>query len=160
MNKAFSKLIYIIAASMIFISCSTIPKDVDEDLDPAEIIIRAQQYSDESKTSAAEMMYNKLLDNYGSDTTYRVIGEYEIAHIKLKQKKYSAAEPLYEDIINIYESTYETLPGKYLLLAQNDLERLREATKYKTTTKKLFTKKEKAKKQQEEEDEENSQAFW
>lgn len=127
---------------------------------PEDIIIRAQQYSDESKTSAAEMMYNKLLDEYGSDTNYRIIAEYEIAHIKLKKRKYADAKPLYEDIISIYETTYESLPGKYYVLAKNDLERLNEEYTYEGNIKKILSKKEKAKKKQQEEEEENSAAFW
>ena len=123
-------LAIIFLLSLVFISCNTLPKDIDEEVGPEDMIIKAQQYSDAGKTNAAEIMYNRLLDQYGSDTNYRVIAEFEIAHIKLKAHKYAEAKPLYEDIINIYDSTYETLPGKYLVLAKNDLARLNDEYKY------------------------------
>ncbi len=154
-------LAIIFLLSLVFISCNTLPKDIDEEVGPEDMIIKAQQYSDAGKTNAAEIMYNRLLDQYGSDTNYRVIAEFEIAHIKLKARKYADAKPLYEDIINIYDSTYESLPGKYLVLARNDLARLNNEFKYKGDKKnRKLSKKEKAKQQQEEEEEENTAAFW
>ncbi|NLK47059.1 MAG: hypothetical protein GX297_10480 [Treponema sp.] len=153
-------LLAIFAISILFISCNTVPKELDSDLSPEEIILKAQQYSDEGKTSVAEMLYYKLLDQYGTDSTYRVIAEFEIAHIKFKAKKYAEAQPLYEDIINIYETTYDTLPGKYLVLARNDLEQLKKVYTYRENPKKLFSKKRKSKKTQQEEEEENFSAFW
>ncbi|MBR6215714.1 MAG: hypothetical protein IKQ84_04830 [Spirochaetaceae bacterium] len=154
-------LAIIFLLSLVFISCNTLPKDIDEEVGPEDMIIKAQQYSDAGKTNAAEIMYNRLLDQYGSDTNYRVIAEFEIAHIKLKARKYADAKPLYEDIINIYDSTYESLPGKYLVLARNDLARLNNEYKYNGDKKnRKLSKKEKAKQQQEEEEEENTAAFW
>jgi hypothetical protein len=154
-------LAIIFLLSLVFISCNTLPKDIDEEVGPEDMIIKAQQYSDAGKTNAAEIMYNRLLDQYGSDTNYRVIAEFEIAHIKLKAHKYAEAKPLYEDIINIYDSTYESLPGKYLVLARNDLARLNNEYKYNGDKKnRKLSKKEKAKQQQEEEEEENTAAFW
>ena len=67
---------------------------------------------------------------------------------------------MYEDIINIYETTYDTLPGKYLVLARNDLEQLKKVYTYRENPKKLFSKKRKSKKTQQEEEEENFSAFW
>ena len=154
-------LAIIFLLSLVFISCNTLPKDIDEEVGPEDMIIKAQQYSDAGKTNAAEIMYNRLLDQYGSDTNYRVIAEFEIAHIKLKARKYADAKPLYEDIINIYDSKYESLPGKYLVLARNDLARLNNEYKYNGDKKnRKLSKKEKAKQQQEEEEEENTAAFW
>ena len=164
MKSTLTKSIYsalILIISLAVISCNTLPKDIDEDVGPEDMIIKAQQYSDAGKTNAAEIMYNRLLDQYGSDTNYRVIAEFEIAHIKLKAHKYAEAKPLYEDIINIYDSTYESLPGKYLVLTKNDLARLNDEYKYDgDRKKKKLSKKEKAKQQQQEEEEENSAAFW
>ena len=158
-KSVFLAIIFLL--SLVFISCNTLPKDIDEEVGPEDKIIKAQQYSDEGKTRAAEIMYNRLLDQYGSDTNYRIIAEFEIAHIKLKAHKYAEAKPLYEDIINIYDSTYESLPGKYLVLAKNDLARLNSEYKYDGDKKnKKLSKKEKAKQQQQEEEEENSAAFW
>ncbi|MBO7135337.1 MAG: hypothetical protein J6V73_01785 [Spirochaetaceae bacterium] len=158
-KSVFLAIIFLL--SLVFISCNTLPKDIDEEVGPEDMIIKAQQYSDEGKTRAAEIMYNRLLDQYGSDTNYRIIAEFEIAHIKLKAHKYAEAKPLYEDIINIYDSTYESLPGKYLVLAKNDLARLNSEYKYDGDKKnKKLSKKEKAKQQQQEEEEENSAAFW
>ena len=163
MKSTFAKSVFltlIVSISLIFVSCNTLPTDTPDDISPEDMMIKAQQHTDANKTAAAEMLYNRLLDEYGSDTNYRVIGEYEIAHIKLKAKKYAEAKPLYEDIINIYETTYETLPGKYLVLARNDLERLNEEYKYDGNLKEKLSKKEKAKKKQQEEDEESFSAFW
>ena len=158
-KSVFLAIIFLL--SLVFISCNTLPKDIDEEVGPEDMIIKAQQYSDAGKTNAAEIMYNRLLDQYGSDTNYRVIAEFEIAHIKLKARKYADAKPLYEDIINIYDSTYESLPGKYLVLARNDLARLNNEYKYNGDKKnRKLSKKEKAKQQQEEEEEENTAAFW
>lgn len=164
MKSTLTKSIYsalILVISLAVISCNTLQtKEVPDDAGPDDLIIKAQQYTDENKTKAAEQLYNRLLDEYGSDTNYRIIAEYEIAHIKLKAKQYAEAKPLYEDIINIYDSTYETLPNKYLVLARNDLNRLNEEYNYNGNIKKILSKKEKAKKAQEEEEEESFSAFW
>lgn len=94
---------------------------------PYDIIQKAQSYADDGNYDASEYMYYALLDTYGTDMEYRIIAEYEIAHLKVKDGKYKQAIPELEQIISYYEDDeYGMYPGKYLVLAENDLKRARE----------------------------------
>lgn len=114
----------VLACLMFFTGCYSVPKEVSDDLGPYDIIQQAQSYYDKGNIPAAEYMYNVLLDRYGTDTTYRIIAQYEIAHIWVKAGKYQDAIPMFEEIISCYDSVeIGELPGKYLVLARNDLQR-------------------------------------
>lgn len=106
-----------------FVGCYSVPTEVPEEYGPYDIIQEAQIYYDEGNIEASEFMYNALLDIYGTDNTYRIIGEYELAHIFLKEKDYESAILYLEDVINIYDNSYEEYPRKYYVMAVNDLNR-------------------------------------
>ena len=111
---------------------SAVPSDIPDDLSPQEIIQQAQEYYEKGNTAASEYMYEILLDRYGTDTTYLVTGLYEIAHIKVKARKYDQAEQMLNQVLECYDS-YDAsfIPAKYRVLAQKDLEKIEKSGKRK-----------------------------
>jgi TolA-binding protein len=106
-------------------SCTSTPKEIPNDMTAREIVQQAQTAYDAGHITLAEQYYQTLLKRYGTDTAVYVEGNYEIAHIYMKQKKYKEAAPLLQEIISIYEnSTPGTLPGAYHKLAENDLAKI------------------------------------
>ncbi|MBP5793944.1 MAG: hypothetical protein J6W46_09935 [Spirochaetaceae bacterium] len=49
-KSVFLAIIFLL--SLVFISCNTLPKDIDEEVGPEDKIIKAQQYSDEGKAGS------------------------------------------------------------------------------------------------------------
>ncbi|HNQ97632.1 MAG TPA: hypothetical protein PKH81_06050, partial [Treponemataceae bacterium] len=80
---------------------------------------------DESNFKAAEVYYQLIIDRYGSDPAARTAAEFEIAHMRLKQKKWADARSRLETIIARYEEAGGAgLPPEYLVLAKNDLSKI------------------------------------
>ena len=105
-------------------SCYSLPSEVPEELTPDQIINDAIAFSDDNNPAAAQLYYEALLDRYGTDNNYRVIGQYEIGHLLVKQGRYAEALPHLNDVILTFENDYYgSIPAKYLVLAQNDIER-------------------------------------
>ena len=105
-------------------SCYSVPSEVPEELTPDQIINDAIAFGDNNNPAAAKFYYEALLERYGTDNNYRVVGEYEIGHLLVKQGKYSEALPyLYDVIATIENDYYGSIPAKYYVLAQNDIDR-------------------------------------
>ncbi|ULQ60378.1 hypothetical protein K7I13_03460 [Brucepastera parasyntrophica] len=115
--------------AVISAGCSSIPnpEQIPPEASVAELSLRGQTELDRNKYKAAEVYYQTIIDRYGSDTSTLTAAEFEIAHIRMKQKKWEDAETRLETIIARYESTGGTeLPPEYLVLARNDLNRIPE----------------------------------
>ena len=127
-------VVFLISFITVLFGCqSAVPSNISDDLSPQEIIQQAQEYYEKGNTAASEYMYEVLLDRYGTDTTYLVTGLYEIAHLKVKSKKYAEAESMLNQVLECYDS-YDAsfIPAKYRVLAQKDLEKIAKAQqKYK-----------------------------
>ncbi len=126
--KNLKKTLTILAAfsilSTLLTSCYSVPSEVPEDMTPDQIINEAIAFGDNNNPAAAKFYFEALLDRYGTDSNYRVIGEYEIGHILVKQGKYSEALPYLYDVLYTCENDYYgSIPPKYHVLAQNDIER-------------------------------------
>ncbi|MBP5328825.1 MAG: hypothetical protein J6Y75_02875 [Spirochaetaceae bacterium] len=132
MKKIIFIVIFISFISAL-LGCRTgVPSDIPDDISPQEIIQQAQELYEKGNNYASQYMYELLLDRYGTDTTYLVIGLYEIAHIKIKEKKYAEAESMLNQVLECYDS-YDAafIPAKYRVLAQKDLEKIEKAGKRK-----------------------------
>ncbi len=111
------------------VSCKTVPlkEEIPEGLTTAELSLMGQKALDKNNYKAAEIYYQTIIDRYSNDMGAVTAAEYEIAHIRVKQKHWSSARPLLEQIIARYEMAGGAgLPPEYLVLARNDLEKVSE----------------------------------
>jgi outer membrane protein assembly factor BamD (BamD/ComL family) len=107
-------------------SCASGPVDAPEGLPAAKIIQRAQEAADVNKYKLALRYYEILLDRYGYDDEYIAVGEYEIAFIYYKQKKYSVARQGFSDLLERYKQPGNRLPRQFKTLSEKMLARLTE----------------------------------
>lgn len=108
-------------------SCVTGPVQVPEDMPPTKIIQRAQEATDDNKYKIAIQYYQILLERYGDINEYYVIGEYEIAFIHYKKKRYTEARKGFEHLLVLYQAEGgETLPPQFRVLSEKVLARMDE----------------------------------
>ena len=108
-------------------SCATGPVQVPEDTSPTKIIQRAQEATDLNKYKIAVQYYEILLERYGDINEYYCIGEYEIAFIRYKQRRYVEARSGFENLLSLYNSEGgDTLPPQFKILALKVLAKMDE----------------------------------
>jgi len=109
---------------LIISGCMTVPKPADIPADQTVIQLsqKGQEALDKSNYKAAEVYYQLIIDRYGTDAAALTAAEFEIAHIKIKQKNYADAKTMLEAIVARYEAAGAVgLKPEYLVLAKNDL---------------------------------------
>lgn len=112
-------------ASVCFFSCASAKVEVPDNASSLEIIQLAQTALDKGSAKKSLQYYEILLQRYGMNTAVYIEGRYEIAHIYVKQKKYSKAEPIINEILEIYNASQPgQFPGAYRKLAQKDFEKI------------------------------------
>lgn len=114
----------IFAELALFCGCQTVPKEIPEDLDARQLIQRGQDNFDEHRYKAAEKYFNTVLERYGDDPKHYLEAKYELGHLYLKQKKYSAAYDTFMEIEEIYKSVPVGLPGSYKILCGIELAKI------------------------------------
>jgi outer membrane protein assembly factor BamD (BamD/ComL family) len=119
MKYRFLFLVVFISA---LVSCVSGPLVVPEDMPPSKIIQRAQEATDINKYKVAIQYYQVLLERYGSNDEYYCIGEYEIAFIHYKQKRYTEARRGFENLLVLYDSEEgKLLPPQFKVLSEKVL---------------------------------------
>ena len=113
------------AAATLFISCRTI-KSIPEDKTPNQIIQLGQNCSTNKDYKSAEFCYETVIERYGTDPAIYVEAKYEIGHTYLKQKKYDKAYAAFTEVISIYDSFGNVLPGAYKKLCNIGLSQIPE----------------------------------
>lgn len=115
--------VILIAALTALTACQTVPTSVPEGISEAELLQLGQTAFDNSKYKAAEFYYTKVIELYGSDISSLVAAEYELAHLKIKRKDFSAAKPELQRILAYYDDpqTALALPPAYKKLVLTDL---------------------------------------
>jgi len=122
MNVRYLLLVFL----PLLFSCASGPVEVPSDMPPAKIIQRAQEASDTNKYKAALQYYQTLLDRYGNEDEYLAVGEYEIAFIHYKQKKYISSRRGFETLLTRYDQQGNRLPRQFKALSEKMLVRLGE----------------------------------
>jgi outer membrane protein assembly factor BamD (BamD/ComL family) len=108
-------------------SCTFGQVTVPEETPPSKIIQKAQEATDINKYQIAVQYYQILLERYGSINEYYCTGEYEIAFIRYKQKKYAEARRGFENLLVLYRAEGGgTLPPQFKVLAEKVLARITE----------------------------------
>ena len=109
-----------------FAACSTIPKDIPEELTAQELIQKGQTEFENGHYQASLCYYNAVTERYADSPPVYIEAYYEIGHLYMKQKKYSKAEPIFQDILDLYANSQPgTLPGSYQKLAQLEMEKIK-----------------------------------
>jgi len=109
-----------------FFSCASGPVDVPPDMPPAKIIQRAQEAADINKYKIALQYYEILLERHSDTEEYLAVGEYEIAFIHYKQKKYTSARQGFTTLLDRYKEPGNALPNQFRVLSEKMLARLSE----------------------------------
>lgn len=115
------------AAILLFTSCQSVPTDVPEDLTRRDLIQLAQDSYEAGNIAASEYYYDVIIGRFGDDPSSRVMAQFEIAHLQIKEKNYRKAQPLLEEIIATFDKNPDLLYviPEYLKLAMIDLEKCR-----------------------------------
>ena len=116
----------ILAALALFCGCQTVPTEISEELDARQLIQLGQDNFDNHHYKAAEKYFNTVLERFGDDPKHYLEAKYELGHLYLKQKKYSAAYDNFKEIEEIYKSVPVGLPGAYKILCGIELAKIPE----------------------------------
>ena len=109
-----------------FASCAGVPveSEIPENLSVAELIQEAQNCVDRGAYKAAEVYFTTILHRF-DDPAAIAAAEYEMTHIKIKQKKWQEAAPMVAALLQKYEDDlYYQLPRSYLKLAELDKQKI------------------------------------
>jgi len=124
--KSFLLMLSLAAFFSLFISaCSSVPKDIPEDLTAQELIQKGQHEYELTRYKASLAYYNAVRERYADVPACYVEASYEIGHLFMKQKKYEKAKPHFEEILSFYENAQPgVLPGAYLKLTQIEMAKI------------------------------------
>lgn len=109
------------------VSCAHVPKsaEVPLDLEYEEFIVLAQREADSNNYRGAKAYYEIMLERFGTDANILNIGEFEIAHILIKQRKYEQAKVLLNKVLARFEGAGSAmLKPEYRKLAEMDLKKI------------------------------------
>ncbi len=114
---------FIFAAA--FVSCSSSPKEIPMELTAQELIQKGQDAFESGRYKESLSYYLAITERYTDSLPVYVEASYEIGHLYMKQKKYNLAEPIFQEILLIYERvTPGEIPSAYLKLAQLELKKI------------------------------------
>ncbi len=128
MKRTTIKKILIIALfAAIFASCSSVPKEIPEDLTAQELIQKGQTEFEKGHYTASLMYYNAVTERFADTPAVYLEASYEIGHLYMKQKKYDKAEVILQEILDVYANAQPgALPGAYNKLAQLEMDKIKE----------------------------------
>lgn len=107
--------------------CSSVPDPatVPADMSAAELSQKGQSAFDVSNYKASEVYYQLIIDRFPNSPEVTVGAEFEIAHLRVKQKDWADAKARLDAIVARYETTGGAgLPPEFLVLAKNDLKKI------------------------------------
>ena len=114
----------LLAVSLFFSSCLTVDS-VPQEMTAPELLREAQNSYDKGSSRKALVYYQALAERYGSDATMYVTARYETAHIYIKKHKWAKAEPILQEVVEIYRNMPAgTISGSFLKMTESDLEKI------------------------------------
>ena len=118
---------FLAALLIVVMSCISGPVYIPEDMPPTKIIQLGQEATDGNKYKIAIQYYETLLERHGHIGEYYCTGEYEIAFIRYKQKRYAEARRGFENLLALYnEPGGNALPPQFRVLSEIVLARMNE----------------------------------
>ena len=126
-RNTIQKILFVAIFAVIFVSCSSVPKEIPEDLTAQELIQKGQSEFENGHYKASLMYYNAVTERFADTPAVYLEASYEIGHLYMKQKDYSKAEVVLKEILDIYANAQPgTLPGAYHKLAQLEMNKIKE----------------------------------
>lgn len=128
MKRTSLKSIFIIAlCSAFFTACSSVPKEIPEDLTAQELIQKGQAEFESGHYKASLAYYNAVTERYSDVPPVYAEACYEIGHLYMRQKKYDTAEVIFQELIDLYAAAQPgSMPGSYQKLAQLQMAKINE----------------------------------
>ncbi len=115
---------FLLLLSLSLVACSS-NKEIPEGVSAKVLIQEGQNEYNRGRYNSALRFYDAVIERYGDDVSLYIEATYEIAHIYLKKKKYDRAEPLLNEILNMYpKHNPGELPPAYEKLAKICLEKI------------------------------------
>ena len=125
MNKRTLFLIISAVVLTAFNSCGSVPKNIPENITAQELIQNGQANFEAGNYRLALAYYNTAVERFSDWTDVYIEARYEIGHIYMKQKKYSLAEPVFTEILDIYRNSRPGLyPAAYKKLSEIELAKI------------------------------------
>ena len=114
--------------SIMFFSCSSVPKQIPENMTSQELIQRGQECFEAGNYPGAVEYYNTAVSRYSDWPSVYIEARYEIAHVYMKTKNYEKAEPIFNELIELYkQASPGAYPAAYKKLSEIGLEKIQEA---------------------------------
>ncbi|MBQ4378710.1 MAG: tetratricopeptide repeat protein [Treponema sp.] len=114
----------------VFISCSSVPVEIPEDMTAQELIQKGQSEFENGHYKASLRYYNAVTERFADTPAVYAEATYEIGHLFMKQKKYDEAEKVLQELVDLYAAAQPgTMPGAYQKLAQLELDKIKNKDK-------------------------------
>lgn len=119
--SVFSAVLFLMP---LFFSCTSVPEEIPE-MTSQELIQNGQANFESGNYRLALAYYNTAVERFSDWTDVYIEARYEIGHIYMKQKKYSLAEPVFTEILDIYRNSRPGLyPAAYKKLSEIELAKI------------------------------------
>lgn len=129
-KKIFFTAVIALSTSLFFNSCNSVPKDIPEDLTAQELIQNGQTNFENGNYKAALAYYNTAVERFNDWPAIYVEARYEIGHVYMKQNKFDKAEPVFNELAEIYRNSAPgALPAAYKKLAEIELAKINKPAK-------------------------------
>lgn len=117
---------FILMAASLFLACQTSEVEVSDETSAEKIIQLGQEASGANRYIEAKAYYETLIERYGSNIQYMVVGTYEIALINQKQNNLKEARQGYNEVLGYYEDSAQAalLPEWPRVLADKKLKEI------------------------------------
>jgi len=105
--------------------CATVPTEVPEDLSPAELLQRAQEFADNRNYQAALAYNQAILDRFPNDRVAYITAQYHRGLFLQRDGEFAQAIEQYEIILSRFEAE-TNLPNWVRVLSERRLEDARQ----------------------------------
>lgn len=106
---------------LVLAGCATVPTEVPEDLSPAELLQRAQEFADESNYQAALAYNQAILDRFPEDRVSFITAQYHKGLFLQRSGEFDLAREQYELILTRFQAETD-LPNWIKVLTERRLE--------------------------------------
>jgi outer membrane protein assembly factor BamD (BamD/ComL family) len=124
-NQALRALLIVLIGVFVTIGCATVPTEVPEDLSPAELLQRAQEFAD-SRNYQAALAYNQaIMDRFPEDRVSYITAQYHRGLFHQRNGDFEIAIEQYEIILARFQAE-TNLPNWIRILSERRLEDARQ----------------------------------
>lgn len=128
MKKKLALITISIVLTALFLSCTSVPAEMDQDMKEEMFFKNAQEAMDLNRQHLALYYYEVYLVRYPENHHKTIAAEYERALIYYKMKEYDYSRSLFEEVLDKYENSPFAVmyPERYKILSGKILDRIEE----------------------------------